>query len=138
MLRKLKTGLVVCLLAALAAAQNPVNLTDKAAHELILASTGVKYTKYLTAITTSGVTITAIDTYVQLMFCTNTSGTSATLTVADTQGSPVTFWSTVQISANSVVLLHASTVGLFMQGIKLTAGTNSAISCQIQGVQANQ
>lgn len=134
-MRRISTALLCLMLCCGLFGQGPTKLVDGAGNELVLAKGGQRYTAYLQAITTGGVTITTVPTNVQLLFCTNSSGSAATLTVADTQGSPVTFWTAVSIAANSVMLMHASTVGLFMQGIKLTAGTNSALSCQVQGVQ---
>ena len=138
MQQKLKLLLASLVLATLALAQQPVKIVNGAGNEVVFGasgSSGTRFTQYLTAITTGGVTMTSTATYVQLLFCTNTSATDRTLTVADTQGSPVTFFSTVNIPANSVVLLHAGAVGLYMQGLKITASANSALSCQAQGVQ---
>lgn len=130
-----KRILALALIAGVLPAAVPVRPTDSNDTELGLAPAGKKVTYYLQAITTGGTTITTTATYVQMLFCTNTSAGSVTLTVADTQGSPVTFFSQVTIAANSVTLLAANNTGLYMQGVKITVNTNSAVSCQVQGVQ---
>lgn len=134
-MRKLVVVLLLLCGRSYLSAQQPVKPTNSSGKELIFAKGGVSYTSYLQVIATGGTTVTSSDTWVQLLFCTNTTSSSATLTVADTQGSPVTFWTAVPIAGNSVVLLHASAIGLYMKGIKLTAGTTTSISCQVQGVQ---
>lgn len=131
----LKRILSFILCASLLLAQGPTKLTDGTGKEAIYAANGLKTNFYMQAITTGGVTITSVDTYVQLIYCANTTGSVVTITLADTQGSPVTFGSAVPLPANSITLVFASAIGLFMHGLKLTASSNSAISCQVQGVQ---
>lgn len=135
MIKLMKFLAVLALLAGACIAQQPVKQVDGNYNEVINGTGGARYTSYLQAITTAGTTITTSNVYVQLLFCTNTSGTDRTITIADTQGSPVTFWSTVTVSANSVFLMQASSIGLYFQGLKITSSANSAISCQVQGVR---
>jgi hypothetical protein len=131
----IKLVLSLFLSAVLALAQVSVKPTDGNGTERILGAAGKVYSSYLQAITTGGTTITSTSTYVQLIYCTNATGTARTITLADTQGSPVTFMTDVSVAANSVFLFNAGTIGLYMQGVKVTASANSAISCQVQGVQ---
>jgi hypothetical protein len=115
-------------------AQVPVKDVDGNGNEKRTAASGRFFNSYLQAITTGGTTITTASTYVQLIYCTNNSGTDRTITLADTQGSPAIFMTTVNVAANSVFLFN-SPVGLYMQGVTITASANSAISCQVQGTQ---
>lgn len=117
-----------------ASGQVSVKPTDGAGTERILGAAGKMYDSGLTAITTGGVTITSTQTAVQLLFCTNASGTDRTITVSNAAASAV-YLTTVNVTANSAFLLHAGTIGLNMAGVKITASANSAISCQVQGVQ---
>lgn len=135
MLKKLKGLGLGLLFAAVAYCQVPVKVTNGSGTERPLGAAGTEYKAYLQVIATGGTTITSSNTYVTVLFCMNTTGSAATLTIADTQGSPVTFWNAVSIAANSVVLLYTGPIGLYMQGIKATAGTGSALYCQVQGVQ---
>jgi hypothetical protein len=131
-MKRLLTLLILCVGVALA--QVPVKETDGNGNEKRTAASGRYADYYLQAITTSGTTITSANTYVQVIYCTNSSGTDRTITLADTQGSPVTFMTTVNVAANSVFLFNAP-IGLYMQGVKITASANSAILCQVQGTQ---
>ena len=131
----MKILLSLLLGVGLALGQVSVKPTDGTGTERILGAAGREYNSDLTAITTSGVTITSTTTKVQLLYCTNASGSDVTLTLADTQGSPVTYMTTVNVVANSVFLFNAGTIGLRMQGVKITASANSRLLCQVQGVQ---
>lgn len=119
----------------LAFPQVPVKPVDGNGTELAVAPPGKRFISYLQAITTSGTTITSNATYVQMLYCTNNSGSDRTITIADTQGSPATFATSVSIAANSIMMVVSNATGLYMQGVKITASANSAISCQLQGVQ---
>lgn len=135
MSRSLKGLMLGLVMASAMFGQLPVKVTDGLGTEQIIGASGKKYLNYSQAITTAGVVITSSNTYVNLLFCSNNTSGAVTLTVTDNQGSPVTFFPATSMAANSAVLLYAGPIGLYMQGIKITAGSNSAISCQVQGVQ---
>lgn len=123
-------------LATLCYAQGPIKLVDGTGAELRLAASGVAYDSGMTTVPDSATAVTAVTTKVQLIFCANISGSDATITITDNQSSPKTYFNAVTITKNQSMLLHTSAIGLpYRDGIKWTAGTASAISCQIVGVQ---
>lgn len=126
----------IFVLAVACSAQGPIKLVDGTGAELRLAASGVAYNSGMTLVPDSATAVTAVTTRVQLIFCANISGADATVTITDNQGSPKVYFNAVTISKNQSMLLHASAIGLpYASGIKWTAGTASAINCQIVGVQ---
>lgn len=129
------------LLAVIAFAQLPVKNVDGKGNELNFASSGRPFTVYMTTVpnsatvVTDGTTTINQDFGLQLLYCSNPTGGAVTLSFSDNQGSPVSYATTVSLAANSVNGVFASPIGLRMKGgMKWTAGTSSAISCQVQGV----
>lgn len=109
-------------------------LVDGNGNEYILAAAGAKYNSGLTTVSASLTAVTSTTTKVQIIHCTNTTGSAATLTVAN--GAGTEYFTTVSVAANSVMVVHYGTVGLtYTGGVKLQSGTASALKCQIEGVQ---
>ena len=96
---------------------------------------GTRYDSGITTLTTSLTVLTSNTTHVYAVFCANTTGTAATVTITDNQGSAKTYYSAVSLAANSVSLMHVPVGLTFLNGIKWNAGTSSAINCQIIGSQ---
>lgn len=129
-------------LCACAFGQTPVKTVDGNSSERVVASSGREVVVYLTAVPTSSAVATDGSTSlsstikVQLIYCINSTGTAATLTITDNQGSPVTYVPTVSLPANSVTGVYSSPIGLTLKsGLKWASGTSTAIYCQIQGLQ---
>ncbi len=129
------------LLAVLAFGQLPVKNVDGNNNELILASAGQAFTVYLTVVPNSSTVVSDGTTSInknfklQLFYCTNPTSSAVTVSYSDNQGSPVAYATTVSLAANSINGIFSSPIGLNMKGgMKWTAGTSSAISCQVQGV----
>jgi hypothetical protein len=116
-------------------AQIPVKITDGSTNERITAAAGKSYDSTITTLTNSAVVLTGTKTYVQLIFCANTTAGAVTLTITDNQGSPATYFPAVSLPANSVTALYNSPIGLPMQGIKWNASANNSVNCQLVGVQ---
>lgn len=102
--------------------------------EVVLGTPGVRYLAEMQAITTTPTTLTSTPTYVKVMWCVNTSGGAVTLSVTDAGGTKE-YLPTVSVLADSAMLAVGSDTGVYMNGIRWTAGSNSALSCQVQGVQ---
>ena len=104
--------------------------------ERITAASGNEFDSGLTAVTTgAGVDLATTTVKVQLIFCTNTTATARTIDILDGAVSPNTYWNDVELAANSVVLVANTVIGLPMDGgVTITASANSAISCQVVGV----
>lgn len=84
--------------------------------------------------TTSGTVLTTNTTLVQILYCDNTTGSAATVTIKDhTLAKEVV--SAFSIAANSNVRFIDSPVGMVLQGIEWWQGTASAINCYAGGRQ---
>lgn len=135
MIKKLLFGLLLA--GGLAFAQPaPVKVVDGNSNEVILGAAGVAVDSGLTAVTTGGVTLLSSTTKVQVIHCLNYSVSSATLTITDNAGSPVTYVPAVAMAANSIFVLTYGPVGLsYDTGVKASASANSAIKCRVAGVK---
>lgn len=134
----MKKYVAVLLVAAAIAlmAQTPFKLVDGNGAELILAAGGKSFDSGLIAVGATATTLASATTKVQLIFCNNTTAGAVTLLVTDGQGSPLTYFPTISMAANSATVLHSGAVGMTMSGgVKATAGSGSAINCQVVGVQ---
>ena len=128
--------LIIALVAASLLAQAPVKVVDGTFTEIPMGAAGKKFNSGMQLMTNSATTVTNADSYVQVLFCANIAGATRTLTVTDGQGSPMKYFDTVSMAANSSLLLYASQVGLYFEdGVKITASANSSINCIVQGVQ---
>jgi hypothetical protein len=116
--------------------QTTTKIVDGNFVERITAAAGKEYNSGILAVTTVATTVTNVSTKVQLLFCRNSTASAVTINVTDNQASPETYFPDVSVAANSVVLLHASVIGLPLNGgVKWSASSNSAIKCQVVGVQ---
>lgn len=132
----MKKLLIIFLLALGSSyAQVGVKIVDGTSTAVVLGATGSVYESALTAIATGGGTaITATTTKVQLIYCTNNTGSATTLTIKDGGGN--TYMSAATLAANSVVLIAYGTLGLtYTGGITISAGNTATVSCQVKGVQ---
>jgi hypothetical protein len=120
----------LCLLGLYA--QAPVKIVDGNALAVNLGPSGSPVVYAMQLVPNSATAVTATATYVQLIVCANTSASAVTILLTNTAGT--TYYPTVSLPANSSTVLHSS-VGMYMNGIKWTAGTSSVLYCQIQGVQ---
>jgi len=132
-MKKLIIGLI--LLSGVCFAQVPVKTVDGNGKERITAASGVAYDSGMVAVTNSATTLTATTTTVQVIHCLNSTAGAVTLTITDNAGSPITYFPAVSMAANSVLVANYGTTGLPYAGVKLTAGSNSAITCRFIGVQ---
>lgn len=131
-----KLILALGLLALPVMAQLPVKNVDGSNNELQIAAGGKRFESALTAITTGGVTVTAVTTKVQTIFCTEIGNAATTLTVTDNQGSPVTYINAVSMASPSILVIGYGTQGLtFTSGLIISASANTQIKCQVVGVQ---
>lgn len=132
----IKTVVLGLLLALGAMAQSPSKLVDGNGSELQLAAGGKKVDTGLILATGSPVAYLSATTTVQLIHCHNATSSAATVTITDGAGSPVTYFPAVSLAGNSVMIANYGTVGMsFAGGVKVSAGTTSAIYCRIIGVQ---
>jgi hypothetical protein len=128
--------LILSLFFALSlAAQLPVRTVDRAGETVHAEPAGTKYVALMQVVPNSTTVLTATTTKVQLILCNNQTGSAATLTITDGSGTPKTYFPTVSIAANSVVLLYSGIGFTMTSGLKWSAGTATAIYCQIEGVQ---
>jgi hypothetical protein len=133
----MKLILSLFVVLSLCLAQTPVRLTDGASNSVISGATGtngIRYDSGPITITTGGLTITSVKTAVQAIHCNTINATASTVTLTD--GNSVVYWNAVAITANGILFEQFGAVGMsFAGGVKLTAGTGSALSCQVVGVQ---
>lgn len=125
-------GLAVCSVAV-AHAQVAVQLQDRGGAKIVLGAPGQAYNSGMTTITTGGVAITASTVKVKMIYCRNDSGSGATVLVTDAAAE--VYVPTQTMATKSVLLISLSDIGLTMAGVTITAGTNSAIKCQIEGAK---
>lgn len=132
-MKNLIFSLVLCFCFATSiVAQQPTKPVNGQGKELILGAAGTVFNTNLTALTTSPVALSTSTLKVQVIHC-KSNGTASTVTIKD--GNDVVYYDTVSLAANSVFIAQYGTVGItFTNGIKVNAGANSAISCQIEGV----
>lgn len=135
MFDKYKMIVIAVLLAVIAMAQLPVKQVDGTGTFVKNGAAGREVTYGMQLVPTSSTAVTSTTTKVQVIFCANTTGGAVTLTITDNQGSPVTYYPAVSLPANSATLLHSGVGLTFTSGIKWSAGTVSAVYCQIEGVQ---
>ena len=125
-------GLVLCSMGVVQA-QVPVTLQDRGGAKIVLGAPGQAYNSGMTTITTGGVAITASTVKVKMIYCRNDSGSGATVLVTDAAAE--VYVPTQTMATKSVLLISLSDMGLTMTGVTITAGTNSAIKCQIEGAK---
>lgn len=113
-------------------AQAPVKIVDGRSLAVNLGPAGTPIVYAMQLVPNSATAVTSTVTYVQLIVCANTSASEVTILLTNTAGTA--YYPTVALPANSATVLHAG-VGMYMNGIKWTAGTASVLYCQIQGVQ---
>lgn len=92
------------------------------------------FNAYMQALPSSQTTLTANNVLVKF-YCNNTTGSTATFTITDNQGSPVAFVSAFQIGANSDVTFPPGGGYAAMQGVKWGQVTASAVNCSVEGYQ---
>ena len=128
--------IIFTVIAALAVAQTGVRLVETGTwKEIIVAAAGTSYNSGMTSVPNSDTLLTATTTKVQLIFCSNNTGSAATITITDNAGSPIPYFAAISMAANSATSLHNGPMGMTMAGIRWTQGTSGAIECQIEGVQ---
>ena len=137
MKRQIFIGLAIIIVAAaLSWSQAPVKLVNGLGIERHVAATGSVYDTGITTLTNSAVAVTAATTYVQFIHCANIDSVARTVTISDNQGTPKVYFNAVSIPANGVMTANFSATGIAMSaGIKWNASANSAVNCQISGVQ---
>jgi|ERR1700722_16073139 len=132
---KFLIGLLLCV--GMMFGQSGVKIVDGTNTERILGASGKAFDSNpnggLTTITTGGVTITSVTTKVQVIHC-NTNSSTSTVTIAD--GSSNNYLNAVSVAANSVLVIVYGPIGMtYTGGIVITAGTSSALTCRVIGVQ---
>lgn len=131
----MRTLILLLLTASSLAAQLPVRTVDRAGDTVHAEPAGTKYVALMQVVPSSTTVLTATTTKVQLILCNNQTATAATLTITDGSGTPKTYFPAVSIAANSVVMLYSGVGFTMTSGVKWSAGTATAIYCQIEGVQ---
>jgi len=120
------------LTVGLAFPQSPVRITGSDGKEIVFGAKGTTYNSGLVALTTTPTSLTSSNLKVQMIHC-KSNGTATTVTIKN--GDDVVYYDTVSLAANSVFIAQYGSVGItFSGGIRVSAGANSAISCQIEGV----
>lgn len=95
---------------------------------------GQRFDSGIITIVTGGTTITSLTTAVQEIHCNTFGATASTVTIAD--GSGNVYWDALPLAAHTVTFEQFGAVGmLFSGGLVITAGTGSALKCQVVGVQ---
>lgn len=84
--------------------------------------------------TSAGTDVTTSDTCVDAIYVSNKTGSAATLTVRDRQGTPVEYATAFSIPANSILRLDFG-FHKFTTGVNLVAGTATALNAITKGVQ---
>lgn len=131
----MRTLILLALTAFSLAAQLPVRVVDRNNDVVQAEPAGTKYVALMQVVPNSTTVLTSTTTKVQLILCNNQTGSAATLTITDGSGTPKTYFPAVSVAANSVVMLYSGVGFTMTSGIKWSAGTATAIYCQIEGVQ---
>lgn len=121
---------LLTLLVVVVMAQTPVKIVNGNGVQTI----GYNYNSGMVTLPSSATLLTANTVAVKIIHCANTTGGALTLTITDNQGSPATYWPSVQIAANSVMVANYGDPGLVMAGIKWNASAGSSVNCQIEGI----
>lgn len=92
-----------------------------------------RYDSGMVAVTNSLTAVTSTTLFLRILHCLNTTAGAVTLQV--TNGNDVELFPPVSMAANSVLVGNWGDGITLTNGVKWVAGSNSAISCQIQGVR---
>lgn len=92
-----------------------------------------RYDSGTVAVTTSLTAVIATTLILRILHCLNTTAGDVTLQITD--GNDVEKFPPVTMAANSVLVGNWGDGIRFESGMKWVAGSNSAISCQVQGMR---
>jgi hypothetical protein len=84
--------------------------------------------------TGAGSNLTSADTCVIKLYLNNKTSAAVTVTLEDRQGTPVSYSTSFSLPGNSDVMREFSGMR-FISGVKVTAGTASALNARLLGVQ---
>ncbi len=127
--------LIALLMSIVMMAQPSVKPVDGLGNEQMIGPGGRRVIATMQTVPDSSTAIFTSTIKVVTLFCNNTTGTAASLTITDNQASPKTFFPAVSVAANSAMLLIAASGLTFTTGMKWSSGTTSALQCQVEGVQ---
>lgn len=82
----------------------------------------------------AGSTLTSADTCVFKLYLNNKTASPVTVTLEDRQGTPVSYSTSFSLPGNSDVMREFTGMR-FVSGVKITAGTASALNARLLGVQ---
>jgi hypothetical protein len=129
----LLTLLLLCLIASSGWSQLPTKQVNGNGKEVINGAAGTVFNSGLTALTTTPTALTTSTLKVQTIHCKSNNSTATTVTIKD--GSDTIYYEAVSLAANSVFIAQYGSVGItFSGGIKVSAGANTTVSCQVEGV----
>ncbi len=84
--------------------------------------------------TGAGSTLTSADTCVFRLYMNNKTASPVSVTIEDRQGTPVSYSTSFSLPGNSDVMREFGGIR-FVSGVKITAGTASALNARLLGVQ---
>ncbi len=113
--------------------QAPVKPVDGLGNEQMLGPGGRRVISTMQVLPASPTVLYSTTIKVVTLFCANNTGSAATVTIADGGARP--FFTAVSMAANSSMLMITGSGLTFTSGITWSAGTASAIYCQVEGVQ---